>query len=303
MKIIRKVELKPGSYEEELPGISAEFPYIASYVELDKYAGKQSPWHWHKEAELFYMEQGSLEYDTPQGRTVFTAGSGGFVNSNVLHMSRARDGAEVATLLHIFNPLLISGQSGSIIDRKYVSPLVTLSQIEIIGLYPDQPAHGPVLEALRRSFQISEDEYGYEIRLRAALSEIWCSLLSLAGTMEKSTRYSSRSSQKIKIMMAFIHKHCGDKLSVKEIAASAFISERECFRVFKDCLNMTPVEYVTSYRLQRACWMLAEGNEPITGICQACGLGSSSYFGKVFRSCMGCSPKEYRLKWRNSNIR
>ena len=79
MKIIRKVEFKPGSYEEELPGISAEFPYIASYVELDKCAGRQSPWHWHKEAELFYMEQGSLEYDTPHGKTVFTAGSGGFV--------------------------------------------------------------------------------------------------------------------------------------------------------------------------------------------------------------------------------
>ena len=43
MKIIRKVEFKPGSYEEELPGISAEFPYIASYVELDKCAGRQSP--------------------------------------------------------------------------------------------------------------------------------------------------------------------------------------------------------------------------------------------------------------------
>ena len=82
MKISRKVELKPGSYEEELPGISAEFPYIASYVELDKYAGIQSPWHWHKEAELFYMEQGGPEYDTPQGRTAFTAGSGGFVNLN-----------------------------------------------------------------------------------------------------------------------------------------------------------------------------------------------------------------------------
>ena len=36
---------------------------------------------------------------------------------------------------------------------------------------------------------------------------------------------------------------------MKEIAASAFISERECFRVFRDCLNMTPVEYVTSFRL------------------------------------------------------
>lgn len=279
MKIIRKVEFKPGSYEEELPGISAEFPYIASYVELDKYAGKQSPWHWHKEAELFYMEQGSLEYDTPHGKTVFTAGSGGFVNSNVLHMSRAKEGeGSVAALLHIFNPLLISGQSGSIIDRKYVSPLMTASHVEIIGLYPDQPSHVPVLEALRQSFRISENDCGYEIRLRSVLSEIWCGLLALTETMEKSPKYNSRSSQKIKIMLAFIHKHCGDKLSVKEIAASAFISERECFRVFRDCLNMTPVEYVTSFRLQRACWMLSEGNEPITSICHICGLGSSSYY-------------------------
>ncbi len=90
MKIIRKVEFKPGSYEEELPGISAGFPYIASYVELDK-CGKTVPWHWHKEAELFYMEQGSLEYDTPHGKTVLRLAQGA-LNSNVLHMSRAKDG-------------------------------------------------------------------------------------------------------------------------------------------------------------------------------------------------------------------
>ena len=226
------------------------------------------------------------------------------MNSNVLHMSRAKDGeGSVVSLLHIFNPLLISGQSGSIIDRKYVSPLMTASHVEIIGLYPDQPSHVPVLETLRQSFRISEDDCGYEIRLRSVLSEIWCGLLAMTETMEKSPKYNSRSNQKIKIMLAFIHKHCGDKLSVKEIAASAFISERECYRVFRDCLNMTPVEYVTSFRLQRACWMLSEGNEPITSICHICGLGSSSYFGRVFRSSMGCSPKEYRQKWQNSDTR
>ena len=139
--------------------------------------------------------------------------------------------------------------------------------------------------------------------MRSVLSEIWCGLLALTETMEKSPKHNSRSSQKIKIMLAFIHKHCGDKLSVKEIAASAFISERECFRVFRDCLNMTPVEYVTSFRLQRACWMLSEGNEPITSICHICGLGSSSYFGRVVRTSMGCSPKEYRQKWQNSDTR
>ena len=98
---------------------------------------------------------------------------------------------------------------------------MTASHVEIIGLYPDQPSHVPVLETLRQSFRISEDDCGYEIRLRSVLSEIWCGLLAMTETMEKSPKYNSRSNQKIKIMLAFIHKHCGDKLSVKEIAASA----------------------------------------------------------------------------------
>lgn len=42
-------------------------------------------------------------------------------------------------------------------------------------------------------------------------------------------------------------------------------------------------EYMTSYRLQMACQMLARGQESITVISHACGLGSSSYFGKVLK--------------------
>ena len=84
-----------------------------------------------KQAELFYLEQGGLEYETPQGKTAFTAGSGGFVNSNVLHMSRAKDGdGAVASLLHIFNPLLISGQSGSIIAVSYTHLDVYKRQVQ-----------------------------------------------------------------------------------------------------------------------------------------------------------------------------
>lgn len=304
MKIIHGVELKLESYEELLPDFSPEFPYIASRVELDRFIGRQSPWHWHKEVELFYMEQGELEYDTPQGKTVFPVGSGGFVNSNVLHMSRAREGTEpVTSLLHLFSPLFISGQKGSVIDQKYVAPLMTASHIEIMGLYPDDPEQGRLLGMLRRSFELSEEDHGYEIRLRAVLSELWCGLLDMAGTWEQGEGVRRRNSDQIKMMIAFIHKNCGEKITVADIAASAFCSERECFRAFRDCLNMTPVEYATSYRLQKACYMLEEGNEPVTGISQACGFGSSSYFGKIFRQRMGCSPGEYRAERQDNDIK
>lgn len=79
-----------------------DFPYIASYAELDKYEGVTAPWHWHPAVELFYMESGTLEYTTPTGKWVFPAGSGGLVNSNVLHIELIplyRDNAEQADLL------------------------------------------------------------------------------------------------------------------------------------------------------------------------------------------------------------
>ncbi len=64
---------------------------------------------------------------------------------------------------------------------------------------------------------------------------------------------------------------------------------------------MTPAEYIRNYRLQAACQMLAEGQESITDIGQACGLGAGSYFSKIFREYANCTPAEYRknLKCRN----
>ncbi len=62
---------------------------------------------------------------------------------------------------------------------------------------------------------------------------------------------------------------------------------------------MTPVEYIQNYRIQMACRLLAETDQAVTSICHACGLGSSSYFGKIFREHTGCTPVEYRRKWQN----
>lgn len=111
-----------------------------------------------------------------------------------------------------------------------------------------------------------------------------------------------KNNGKIKLLMAYIHEHYAEKISIPELAASAYISERECFRVFRECLHMTPAAYIQSYRLQAACQMLARGDRPITFISQACGLGSSSYFGKVFREHTGCSPLEYRRRWQDCDI-
>lgn len=300
MKNIYSIEFYTGSKEELLPDFTNDFPYIASRVELDKFIGRCAPWHWHKTVELFYMESGSLEYETPGGKIFFPAGSGGIVNSNVLHTTKVMSQTEKnIQLLHIFDGSLLAGEQGSRIEQKYITPFITASQIELIPFFPGNAADEKILKLILESFHISDNEFGYEIKLREALSEIWLSIFELARPMWEKKGEHSKSNDKIKLMMIYIHEHYQEKIAIPELAAAAYLSERECFRVFHDCLHMTPVEYIKAYRLQAACQMLARGQEPVTVISHACGLGSSSYFGKVFREYAHCSPTEYRRKWQD----
>ena len=303
MKDIHNIEFYNGTKEELLPGFEKDFPYIASRAELDKYIECYVPWHWHRTVELFYVESGSIEYDTPKGKMLFPAGSGGMVNSNVLHMTKAISQREKnVQLLHIFDVSLLAGEQGSRIEQKYIAPVITAVQIEIIPLFPGNREDERILKLLIDSFRLSSEEFGYEIKLREALAQIWLMLFELSSSMREKKDGYSKSNDKIKLMMIYIHEHYREKISIQDLAAAAYLSERECYRVFHDCLHMTPVEYITSYRLQVACQMLAKSQETVTFISHECGLGSNSYFGKVFREYAHCSPIEYRKKWQNSDI-
>lgn len=298
MQNVRSIQIHEESNEELLPGFSLDFPYIASCAELDKYIEPATPWHWHRTVELFYMESGTLEYTTPNGKWTFPAGSGGFVNSNVLHTSKViPSGEETIQLLHLFDSELLAGVQTSRMDAKYIRPLTSATGIEMIALSSEVPQQAALLEKIRKAFDLDEGSWGYEFTLRHQLTEIWLELFELVrGDLEANPKINA-SDEKMKAMMRFIHAYYHESISVEDIAKEAHISKRVCFRLFQENLHMTPLEYMTSYRLRKACQRLANTNESITQIAYNCGLGSSSYFGKIFRERYGCTPAAYRKDW------
>lgn len=303
MKIIDNVKLRSGTKEEILPDFMPDFPHIASYIELDKFVGKQTPWHWHKEIELFYIETGILEYHTPNETLVFPAGSGGFVNSNVLHKTIPYKNTHSTTgKVHLFDVSFICGARGSFLDHKYVLPLVNAAQVSIISLYPKEPEQEHILNMIHKTFTMKNETFTYEIDLRSFLSEIWCLLLKISEPLLSEKGDDTQNNEKIKRMLGYIQEHYMDRILVSQIADSAYISQRECFRVFQKKLHISPIEYLKSFRLQKACQMLVKGTEHMTHISQTCGLGSSSYFCKIFHESMGCTPMEYRKNWQDFTI-
>lgn len=294
MDDIFETKLKDGG-EELLEGLAPDFPYTASRALLNHY---DVPWHWHRAVELFYMESGTLEYDTPQGRTVFPSGSGGLVNTGVLHRTRRPDlRGPTVQLLHLFDASLLFGPPESAIFQRYGAPLLTSPGVELVPLYPDNPRQGDALERLRESFHIPEGSFGYELRLREALAGIWLELLALLPPEGGQGRGSS---EKMKRMLCYVHGHFRESIKTAEIAAAGYVSERECYRAFQNFLHTTPMEYVRDCRLQLACRMLAEGGDTVTQISQTCGFASSSFFGKVFLNRLGLTPTAYRQKWQDT---
>ena len=83
MKKVSQISFYTGSREELLPGFTSKFPYISSCSDITKHPGHFCPWHWHPAMELFYLKQGSLEYNTPGSRILLAEGCGGLINSNV----------------------------------------------------------------------------------------------------------------------------------------------------------------------------------------------------------------------------
>ena len=287
MQYINGIQFRYGTNEELLPGFYEDFPYISSCFELN---GKYSvPWHWHKTVELFYIDSGDLEYFTPRGHYVFSKG----VNANVLHRTEVPSSSKgVRQMLHIFDPSFISGGYNNRIASKYVMPLI-LSSIDVLKFEKERDEK--IIDGIKAAFSLDENMMGYEMRLRFLLSDVWMMFLS---SLQMPTDVSSAadSDARIRKLLGFVFEHYGERISIENLAESANISQRECYRIFRDRLRISPVEYINSYRIQIASQMLISTEKTITEIGQACGQGSSSYFGKVFKAKMGFSPEQFRVK-------
>ena len=298
---VTAIELNPDSREERLPGYTAQFPHIASHVAGYCYESGITPWHWHESVEMFYLRRGSILYSTPHEKRVIRAGCGGMVNSNVLHSTKILD-PSLDMVLHLFSPSLVAGIPGSTVEQRYVRPLADDTGHELLVLTPSDPAQAETLRRLDESLRLDETAFGYEMRLQAMLTDIWLRLVEQVQPPQICPPRSA-GDEKMKQMMVYINLHYAEPVSVAEIAAAGFCSERECYRTFQECLHTTPVAYIRTVRLQAACKLLMETDTPVTEIAQNCGLGSSSYFGRMLRQETGLSPLAYRAKMAGSYYR
>ena len=195
----------------------------------------------------------------------------------------------------MFRPEFLA-EEGSLLHKKYICPVLYDHKFQAAVLRRESEMQRKVLEDMLEMDRIQDKKaFGYEMAFRNKIAEMWIDFIHMLGVEPETAKLrTSEKEERLKEMLAFIHKEYRNEISLSDIADAAKVSKREALRCFQEEIHISPGAYLKDYRLQMACTMLRNTSETITTVSQNCGFHSVSYFGKVFRSQMGCTPYEFR---------
>jgi len=87
-----------------------------------------------------------------------------------------------------------------------------------------------------------------------------------------------------------------ENITVKQLAEMSQLSISRFSALFKKTFDLFPLQYITRYRIKRACELLRNTEYSITQIAEQSGFDDPLYFSRVFKKEIGISPSQYRAK-------
>lgn len=281
---------------ELTPHGTHEFPCVAFDQCFRAAPGEDVPWHWHYEFEVIYIKSGVCRFRTIGHTEELRAGDVVFVNSCTHHMLSGGPVTNVLTL--VFHPQFVAGQADSAIARHYVEPVTTAGEAEYVVFRADDDLSAAQM-VLRAFHAMEGDEEGYEIVVRASLTELVLEVWKRIGRPS----VGECSERPVEInrthqMCTYIKEHLSERITVGDVARAAGVSERECLRCFRKAFELTPVRYILCVRLEKALNLLVgQRSMSIAAISKAVGFSSPGYFSQAFREEYGCTPREFRADY------
>lgn len=270
------------------------FPVNLDRKLLSSYRTWSFPWHWHDELELTLVLGGEIEYRVNDQCYLLKTGEGLFCNADAIHTGTRHGASDCDYVSLTFHPRFLYGFEGSTVRTKYVDGIVSSPALSSLLLTNDVPWQKTVLDSLFEIYKIFEDKPElYELEVQRLLLGIWAELYRNYGDeVKKAPAEDPEKIQRLRVLIAYLHEHYSEKLTLEQIAAQVNLCKSECCRFFKKQMGMPLFDYLLDHRISQSLLLLKSG-QTVTEAAERTGFTSPAYFAKVFRARTGRSPSQY----------
>ena len=142
----------------------------------------------------------------------------------------------------------------------------------------------------------SDDRNSKELMLRLLTVEL---MIILSRTMrseweESLTVKNGKAKELVMIAKKYMETNYSRGITVNDAATYVFLSQGYFTRAFKDEIGVSPMNYLMSVRINKACELLKNDDIKVSAIATAVGFASAQRFNVAFKKYMGLTPMEYR---------
>lgn len=231
--------------------------------------------HKHEDVlELLYIASESGRYLVGKHEYAVTAGDFVICNANVPHGEDPFQEHHIQTYC-----LVLSGAKLEVGEEE--RPIISLGKENAIGAL------------LPEIYQAFHKKKGYsEVCRHFALGIL---LLLQRKLLERDADPIRKKRERlINQITDYLNEHYAEALTLSQISEKFFISTSHLSHVFKNETGLSPIQYMMQRRIGEAQSLLVETSLTIQQIEERLGFTDSAHFSKMFKKCVGVTPKEYR---------
>jgi len=190
----------------------------------------------------------------------------------------------------------------------FLRPLLVRNAVEEFDLLPDELNFTPQIGFKSRHIHHIAMSLLDELTEPNVVGRRYADSLAIALAMQFVRRYGSlrhvqfghggMAPHKLRKAIGLIDRHLTEeeegRVGLRAIAKEIGMSYFHFSRVFKQSMRMTPTNYITERRIERAKKLMEETDLTISEIALRSGFSSQSHFTTSFRRLAGVTPRSFR---------
>jgi AraC-like DNA-binding protein len=261
--------------------------------------GEADRMHWHDHFEIALVLGGRGRFLFGRRSLPARPGDVFFIDNSQPHVALADPDASLRLLLVLFRPELIAGPGARELDLGYLARFRFDDRSDPPRIEGGTQLAAEVGAALGQLRAIHDRHDPAERHLEDATLRLALALVNRDASSTAPAgpaRAAADRRERIRPVLAYVDGHCGERVTLDDVARVVHASPSRVRHVFKDVTGVSFKDYLTQVRVTEAKRLLLATDLSIEAVAGGVGYTNLYQFYKVFRRACAMSPAEYR-RW------